>query len=115
MKNYPNFSLFLILTIVLIVGLFVKSCDTNNNHNDESSTCIDTVDIYYQYGILDGDTLLMDITSSDPGILDSPYAHDLMWEEIPTAPYYVDSVLFIPHYTQYPMEYFEEINKINNN
>lgn len=96
-KQFPNASIFFIGAILLItLMLWTKSCERRGYPKSTSSPG-DTIDIYFEYSILDKDTILMDIYSKDTKIFEDPYDGDITWEEIPKSPYYCDGVLMIPH------------------
>ena len=97
LKQFPNASIFFVGAILLIIMMiWTKSCERRGYPKSTSSSG-DTIDIYFEYSILDEDTILMDIYSEDTKIFEDPYDGDITWEEIPKSPYYVDSILFIPH------------------
>ena len=97
LKQFLNASIFFVGAILLI-GLMIwsKSCE-RRGYPKSTESAGDTVDIYFEYALLDGDTVLMDICSKSTKIFEDPYSEDITWEEIPRSPYCVDSVIFIPH------------------
>lgn len=97
LKQFPNASIFFIGAILLITSMiWSKSCERRGYPKSTESPG-DTVDIYFEYAILDNDTIVIDVWSKSTELFEDPYSDDLTWEEIPRSPYYIDSILFIPH------------------
>lgn len=97
LKQFPNASIFFIGAILLITSMiWSKSCERRGYPKSTESPG-DTVDIYFEYAILDNDTIVIDVWSKLTELFEDPYSDDLTWEEIPRSPYYIDSILFIPH------------------
>ena len=97
LKQFPNASIFFIGAILLItLMIWSKSCE-RRGYPKSTESAGDTVDIYFEYAILDNDTIVIDIWSKSTEIFKDPYSDDLTWEEIPRSPYYCDGVLMIPH------------------
>ena len=66
--------------------------DLNNNCTISEG---DTVNVYYEYRILDGDTILIDVCTK-VYVQNAPYYDDITWEEIPTTIYQVDGIYYNP-------------------
>ena len=100
MKKFPL--LGLIILIITLIGLSVAlglSTISNNRMTNLNNNCIisegDTVNVYYEYRILDGDTILIDVCTK-VYVQNAPYYDDITWEEIPTTIYQVDGIYYNP-------------------
>lgn len=100
MKKFPL--LGLIILIITLIGLSVAirlSTISNNRMADLNNNCTisegDTVNVYYEYRILDGDTILIDVCTK-VYVQNAPYYDDITWEEIPTTIYQVDGIYYNP-------------------
>lgn len=104
MKNSKSFffnaSLYILLAIVLILGLMFSIKVIKHVGKNPSNTQIDSIDIYYQYSILDGDTILIDVYSEDC-LTNDLYYDDLLWEDIPRDSYMINNIKMIPHFVEY--------------
>jgi hypothetical protein len=95
MKKFP----LLGLIILSIIG-FIILCVALKLSTIKSKP----IPIYFEYRILDGDTILMEIYSP-MNELYNHYYDDMTWEEIPTSEYTIDGKTYYPITIQTPIDW----------